>query len=811
MFDDLGLAARAMVRGKGLAAAAVLCLALGIGGTTIVYSVTAALVLHPVPTSNPTGLVIVGEVAPARPRPDDAYMAPANYVDLARRNRSFSELAAFRDLDASLTGIDQPERVAGFRVTPSYFHLLGVRPAIGRVFTDDDARYTDSPNVVILSDGLWRRRFAADAGILGRVVRINDLPRTIVGVMPAGFVFPPGAELWTPLSLDGAFGRERDGRFLGGVLARLKPGMSIARANADVHGIMQQLQREYPEDNGKWDMRVEGADAFYGQHPRPFMLAQFAAVVLVLLIACANVANLLLARATTRSREIAVRVALGASRVRIVRQQLAESLSLALAGGLLGTLIAVWGIAAVRTILPPEQALLNPGWTRMELSAGVLAFTAAVSVATALIVGFVPALVASGTDPQQALSEGGRSASPSRYRHRLRGLLVSAEMALALAMLAGTIVTVRGFRTLVSEPPGYRLDHALTMQLTAPIARYRTTSDAEAMYDGVLAAVRAEPNVEDAALATILPPDWREYRSRIFLDGEPKPTRSDPARTPRLQMVTPGYFATMNIPLLSGRSFTTHDDSTSRPVVVVSQSMARAYWPGQSPLGKRLGCACDDTTLSTVVGIVGDVRFNPNVGASEVPTYYLPVAQAHSWRTMSLVVRTKGDPAAMAPRIERAIATLAPTVAPGSVFTLDHLHRTSLSPQHLTTEMMAAFALVALLLAAVGIHGVMSYTVAQRTHEIGVRTALGAQSPDILRGVLGGAMRFVIIGIAIGVGGAVLMTQVLAHLLTQLSPNDPLAFGAAVVVLTSAALAGSYLPARRAIRVDPAIALRRDA
>jgi putative ABC transport system permease protein len=810
MFDDLRLAARAMVRARGLAVAAVLCLALGIGGTTIVYSVTAALVLHPVPTPDPTGLVMVAEVPPARPSPDDADMAPANYVDLAQRNRSFSELAAFMNLDANLTTIDQPERVSGFRVTPSYFHVLGVHAETGRVFTDDDARYTQSPNVVILSDGLWHRRFAGDPAILGRVVRINDLPRTIVGVMPPDFIFPPGAELWTPLSLAGGFGRDRDGRQLRGVLARLRPGVSLGRASADVHGIMQQLQREYPNDDGKWDMRVEWANAFYGQHPRPFMLAQLAAVALVLLIACANVANLLLARATTRAREIAVRVALGASRRRIARQQLAESLLLAFAGGLLGTLLAVWGIAAVHTILPAEQARLNPGWTRMELNASVLAFTAAISVITALIVGLVPALVASSVDPQQALSESGRSVSPSRSRHRLRGLLVSAEMALALTMLAGTVVTVRGFARLASEAPGYRADHALTMQLTAPFARYATTADAEAMYNQVLAAVRAEPGVADAAFTTLLPPEWGEYRSRIFLEGEPRPTRSDPARTPRWQMVTPNYFATMDIPLKSGRSFTNHDDSTSSAVIVVSESMARAYWPRESPLGKRIGFAGNDTAMSTVVGVVGDVRFNPNVGTATAPTYYMPVAQAHPWRTMSLIVRANQDPAAMTPRIEHAIASVAPTVTPGSVFTLDHLHQTSLSPQRLTSEMMAAFAIVALLLAAIGIHGVMSYTVAQRTHEIGVRTALGAQSSDILRGVLGGAMRLVMIGIAAGVAGAVLMAQTLAHLLTQLSPNDPVSFGAAVAVLVSAALAGSYLPARRATRVDPAIALRRD-
>jgi putative ABC transport system permease protein len=441
----------------------------------------------------------------------------------------------------------------------------------------------------------------------------------------------------------------------------------------------------------------------------------------------------------------------------------------------------------------------------------VLLFTAAVSVITALIVGLVPALVAGGADPQHALSESGRNVSPSRSKHRLRGLLVSAEMALALTMLAGTVVTVRGFMALANEAPGYRADHALTMQLTAPFARYATTANAETMYDRVLAALRAERGVEDAAFTTLLPPEWGEYRSRIFLEGEQRPTRSDPARTPRWQMVTPGYFATMDIPLVRGRTFTTLDDSTSPAVMVVSESMARAYWPGQSPLGKRIGCACNDTTMSTVVGVVGDVRFNPNVGSATAPTYYVPVAQAHPWRTMSLVVRTSEAPLVMRPRIERAIASVAPTVAPGSVFTLDHLHDTSVSPQRLTSEMMTAFAVVALLLAAIGIHGVMSYTVAQRTHEIGVRTALGAQSSDIVRGVLGGAMRYVGIGIAVGVAGAALMTHTLAHLLTQLSPNDPVALAVAVAVLASAALAGSYLPAQRATRVDPAIALRRDA
>ncbi|HWH51626.1 MAG TPA: ADOP family duplicated permease, partial [Gemmatimonadaceae bacterium] len=689
MLADLRLAARGLFRAKGLAAAAILCLALGIAGTTSVYSVTSALVLHPVPAADATGLVLVTEVAPSHPRPDDAFMAPANYIDLAQRNKSFSELAAFRPLESSVTGIDEPERVNGFRVTPSYFHLLGVEPALGRTFTADDARYAESPNVVILSDGFWRRHFGADPGVLGRVIRINDVPRTIVGVMPPGFVFPTGAELWTPQSLDGAFGRERDGRFLTGVLARLRPGVSIARANADVHGIMQQLSREYPDNDGKWSMRVEDANTFYGQHPRPFMLAELAAVALVLLLACANVANLLLARATTRSREIAVRVALGASRARIIRLQLAESFILAAVSGVVGTLLAVWGVAGLRSVVPAELVSLNPGWARMDVSGAVLAFTAAVSLATAIVVGAVPALVASGADPQQALAAGGRGGSESRGRHRLRGLLIAAEMALALTMLAGTIVTVRGFEAMAHEALGYRADHALTMQLTAPIARYRTDADAAAMYGAVLERVRAEPGVAGAAYANTLPPDWSDIRARIFLDGEPRPTRSDPARTPRWRMVTPDYFATMDVPLIRGRLFTTHDDSTAPSVVVVSEAMARTYWPGQSALGKRIGWSGSDTTMSTVIGVVGDVRYNPNNGAAIQPTYYVPMAQTHPWRTMSLVVRTKEDPAAMTNRIEHAIAAVAPTVAPGSVLTLDHLQRASISPQEITSEMMA--------------------------------------------------------------------------------------------------------------------------
>jgi putative ABC transport system permease protein len=446
----------------------------------------------------------------------------------------------------------------------------------------------------------------------------------------------------------------------------------------------------------------------------------------------------------------------------------------------------------------------------MEVNGGVLAFTAAVSLLTAVIVAAAPAVAASRTDPQRALSDAGRSGSEGRGRHRLRGLLVMAEMALSLTMLAGTIVTVRGFAAMARENPGYRVDHALTMQLTAPIATYHTEADAERMYQRLVDRVRGEPGVKDAALTNGLPAEWSDFRARIFLEGEPRPTRAEPARSPRWRMVSPEYFATMDVPLVAGRLFTTHDDTLAPAVVVVSEAMARAYWPGQSPIGKRIGCACDDTTMITVIGVVADARFNPNAGAAVLPTYYVPTAQAHPWRTMTLVVRTVDDPAAMARRVGAAIASVAPTVAPGGVLTLDHLQQTALSPQRLTAEMMAVFAVVALLLAAVGIYGVTSYSVAQRTHDIGIRTALGARPGDIVRGVLGGALSMAGIGIVVGLVGAVAMTRALAHLLTDLSPGDPLSLAAAVLVLAAAAAVGSWLPARRAMRVDPAIALRRE-
>jgi putative ABC transport system permease protein len=531
----------------------------------------------------------------------------------------------------------------------------------------------------------------------------------------------------------------------------------------------------------------------------------------VLLIACANVANLLLARATARTRELAVRVALGASRFRLVRQLLTESLLLAVTGGALGLVLSLWGLAAIRSAFPAELLAFNPGWTNIGLNASVLTFTALVCAGTALVVGIVPAFVAARSDPQLALGDSGRSVSAGRRRTRLRGLLVVTEMALALVMLAGTAIVVRGFLMLSGTAPGYRADQALTFTLMAPKSLYPTLGSVQAFYGQVLDRLHEQAGIIDAAAANALPPSWNSSHQRLYLEGESRPDRGDVARRPLLHVVSPTYFATMQIPVLGGRAFTTRDDSASPPVVIVSQTMARRYWPGQNPIGRRLGFPGSDTALRTVVGVVGDVHHNPNIDADNSPDLYVPFAQVPAWRSMIIVVRTQSSPATMAQPIAAAIGSVDPSIAAGAMLSLERLRSSSMSPQRFTGGMLAISAAIALLLAAVGMHGVMSYTVAQRTHEIGVRAALGATQAQIVRDVLRGAIGVVAFGTLFGLAGAMATARGLAHVLPGVSSaDDPFAFLISVALLGAVGLLGSWFPARRAASIDPVRALRAD-
>jgi putative ABC transport system permease protein len=800
-------ALRTLAKNPAWTLAAVACLAIGIGANTTVYTTMRALVIAPVPTPNSDRLVMIAETPPRDPDdPDFDQLAPANLVDWMRQTRTLEHIAGFAWWDVNITGIEEPERVTGFRVTPEFFRTLGERPVLGRAFTAEEGRDGNTDRV-ILSFPLWKRRFGGDPAVIGRTVQLNGTTHTIVGVMSEDFIFPPGAELWKPLALDGAAAADRDGRWVN-ALARLRPTSTLAEARAEATAIARRLEMQYPDMNAKWGMQVQPAQIFYGRHPRPYVVIMLASCAFVLLIGCANVANLLLARASTRGRELAVRVALGATRGDLMRQMLAESAVVALIGGAFGVLFAMWGVRLMRGALPAELVRFNPGWTRIAVNGDALLFTVAISLATAVIVGLIPALVASRADPQQALKEGGRTATGAGGRQRLRSALVVGEVALALMLLVGTGLMVRSFIGLIDTDQGYIVDKALTMRLTLPRARYDTDDRLASFYTTLLDRVRELPGVRGAGIVNSLPPSWDDNSTRFILEGEPKPQRGDPAHHERLHIISDGYFAALGARVTQGRDFTRHDDAKSPPVALVSEAFARRYWPGQDPIGKRISALADSMHLTTVVGVVTDARHNPNVGRDPLaPVVYIPLTQV-PWNTMTLLVRSAGDPSGMTADVQRVIGSIDPALAAGDVLTLERVLTSSLSPQRITAGMLSVFAGIALLLAVIGIYGVMSYTVNQRTHEIGIRMALGAQQGDVVRRVLRHGLVLAALGIAIGGFAALMMTRGMKTLLHDVSPTDPLTFSIVAVILAVVAVLGSWLPARRAAAVDPVVALR---
>ncbi|HUQ81370.1 MAG TPA: ABC transporter permease, partial [Gemmatimonadaceae bacterium] len=582
----------------------------------------------------------------------------------------------------------------------------------------------------------------------------------------------------------------------------------LEQARTEARVIARRLEIQYPAYNAKWGMRVEPAQVFYGRHPRPYVVIMLASVAFVLLIGCANVANLLLARATTRGRELAVRVALGATRIDLMRQMLAESLAVALLGGAFGSLLALWGVRLMRDALPAELVRFNPGWTRITVNADALLFTLGISIVTALLIGLIPALVASRADPQQALKESSRTSSGAGGRQRLRSALVVGEVALALMLLVGTGLMVRSFIGLIEADQGYRVDRALTMQLTLPSARYKSDAELTRFYTTLLDRVRELPGVSSAGVTSSAPPSWNDNSTRFILEGEAKPQRGDPAHQERLHVVSSGYFGALGLPLTRGRDFTQHDVKDAPSVAVVSDAFARKYWPGQDAIGKRVSMLADSMYPTTVIGVVGDSRHNPNTGREPLaPVVYIPLTQV-PWSTMTLVVRTTGEPSAINTGVQRVIGSIDPALAAGDVMTLERMLSSGLSPQRLTAGMLSVFAAIAVLLAVIGIYGVISYSVTQRTHEIGIRMALGAQQSDVVGRVLKHGFMLASFGIAIGTLASVGLTRAMATLLHEVSPTDPLTFSAVAVVLAVVALLGSWLPARRAAAVDPVVALR---
>jgi putative ABC transport system permease protein len=800
MTQDLRYAVRMLVRSPGVTVVAVLTLGLGIGAVTTTYSTASAFTFRPLPQlRDPARLVVVAE-APARAPASSDEMSKGAFRDLAAQPGLFSAVTAFQGWEGNVAGDDVPEHVRGGLVTAGFLRVVGRTPLLGRGFTEGED-VAGGPRVVLLGHGLWQRRFGADSTLVGRTVTINGAPALVIGVMPPDFTFPNGAQLWAPLQLGETDAASRRSRELL-VLARRADGVSARQAGAGLAQFGARLAATWP-DSRDWVLRAEPAESVFGRGPRPFMAAMLAGVALVLLIACANVANLLLAKATARRREIAMRLALGASRGRIVRQLLTESVLLALVGGALGVLLAQWGVAATAATVPTDLRLVIPGFSSLAVDRHALLAAAFVSIAAGFVFGLAPALTASRSDLVTALKDAARSESARGGVRRLRGALIASEIGLALALLASASLMVSSARRMVLSDPGFRTDGVLTMSVTLPGISYPDDADVVRFWDGLIDDLRAVPGIAAAAATTVLPLAWSERRTRVAREDQAQ-SRPEDLPVLGLRAVSDGYHAALGIPLVAGRGFQ-RDDAAGRPdVALLSSAAARKLWPDGRAVGRRIRVR---GRWAEVVGVVRNVRGNVLLSDDPVSAVYVPAAQWPA-RDMVLTLRTGADPASLALPAQRVITARDPRLAGGDVAPMAQVVAGARSPQTATARSMIAGALIALLMAAVGTYSVIAHSVGQRTHEIGVRVALGATAGQVVRMVLRQAGAVAAIGIVGGVAGALVAGRGLRAILVDTDPADPVIIGGAVVTLAAVALLASWIPARRAARVDPMVALR---
>ncbi|HEU4559956.1 MAG TPA: ABC transporter permease [Longimicrobium sp.] len=794
LLHDVRYGVRRLFRDPAFTAIAVICLALGIGANTTVFTAVNTLLLRPLPFHDPDrvmSLYAIGAGGDADSRESLSY---PDYLDWGTLDGALTSSAAFDNTTVNLGGIDEPQRLSATRVTASLFPLLGVKTVLGRGFLPEEEL---SGKVVVLSHELWESRFGGDRRALGAKVTINGEPYTVIGVMQPGIRFPETARLWLPLA-PGEGASQRGWRSYQ-LLGRLAPGVTVEQASARAAAKARELAQRYPDSNAQRGGGVEPYREIFSRDVRPMMLIMLGAVSFVLLIACANVANLLLARGTSRRREIAVRLAVGAGRGRVIRQLLTESLLIALLGGVLGTLLGWWGIDALTASLPADL----PFWMVFNVDGRVLLMTLGIAVVSALAFGLMPALRASDLDLVSELKDGGRGTTGVRAG-RLQAGLVVAQLALSVVLLVGATLMIRSFLRLHTVDPGFQGQGVLTLQLSLQGARYPGDSAVSRGYGQIVERIRALSGVTGAAAVSSLPVADCCSSSSIDPEGKEYPAGSAPE--PLTAAATPGYFATMRIGLVGGREFRDDDRPGAPGVAIVNTVLAERVWPGENPIGKRFRFSTTDSTWFTVVGVARPVKYN-KLNEDDAPQLYLPHTQ-HPWRTLSVVVRTAGNPAALAPAVRQAVRAIDPDLPLTRVQTMPEVVRTRMFESRIYGAMFAVFALVALLLASVGLYGVMSYTVAQRTHEVGVRVALGALPADVIRLMVGRGARLIGIGLAIGVPAAFLLARVLRGALYGVSASDPATFAAIVTLLTGVALAAAYLPARRAARVEPMVALR---
>jgi putative ABC transport system permease protein len=799
LLQDFRFALRTLARQRGFTAIAVVCLALGIGVNTVIFSVLNAMLLRPFPYRDPGQLVFVSESPSRDARAFGAFSYP-NYLDYAARQRSFSSFGVYGNTQFAVEGADGPEQLGGAVVTASLFPTLGVAPILGRHFTAEEAREGGAP-VVMLGYTMWEQRFNKAADIVGRSISVNGAPATVVGVMPPDFRYPGRAELWRPITASATEGR--GGHWLSGV-ARLKDGVTVAQARADLDAVARQLAAEYPSENANWHAVVTSLRDREVGDVKPVLLLMQGAVLFVLLIAAANVANLLLARASSRQREIAIRTTLGAGRMRIVRQLLTESVLLALAGGALGVLFAGWGIDLVLALIPDVM----PFWMRFTLDGQVLAFAAAVSLLTGFVFGAAPALQASRPDLTESLKDGTRGSGASRQGKRLRSGLVVAEVALSLVLLVGASLMMKSFLALQDVDPGFDVESTLTMRVAMPGAAYDSLAARQQVLDQIVERAGAMRGVRSAALVTISPLSSSQSITGFFVDREPLTPGG--AHSAEIRGVSASYFETMRIALLRGRTFDQREMDDSAFVVVVNQALADTYFKGENPIGRRLRWGVqEEDPLLEIVGVVQDTRAS-ELGTPPRPQMYVPFPVDGGWRSMSLLVAATGRPAELVPALRRMVREVAPDAPLFQVGTIREAFDRSVWQQRLYGALFTSFALIALLLAAAGVYSVIAYSVSQRTHEIGVRMALGAQRRDVFGLVVRGGVGLAGLGVAIGLAGAFAVSGVLRTQLYGVSATDPLVYVLVPLTLLLVAALASWLPARRAAALDPSTALRND-